>query len=71
MRTEEIVAKALEKVGNDRYLLSNMIFTRIKQLENGAQPLVKADVKLEKLSDIAIREIACEKIALDKIIAEK
>ena len=58
MRTEQIVAKALEQVNNDRYILSNMIFKRVKQLNNGAQILIKADLRTEKLTDIALREIA-------------
>ena len=57
MRTEQIVAKALEQVNNDRYILSNMIFKRVKQLNNGAQILIKADLRTEKLTDIALREI--------------
>ncbi|MDU7692807.1 MAG: DNA-directed RNA polymerase subunit omega [Helicobacter sp.] len=71
MRTEEIVAKALEQTQNDRYILSNMVFARVKQLENGASPLVEANIKTEKLSDIAMREIALGKIQIEKIIEDK
>ncbi|CBG39853.1 DNA-directed RNA polymerase subunit omega [Helicobacter mustelae] len=68
MRTEEIIAKALEQTSNDRYVLANMVFVRVKQLENGARPLVTpADVKVDKLSDIAMREIAEGKIHIEKI----
>lgn len=67
MRTEQIVAKALEQVNNDRYILSNMIFKRVKQLNNGAQILIKADLRTEKLTDIALREIAEGKLVLDRI----
>ncbi|CCB79594.1 MULTISPECIES: DNA-directed RNA polymerase subunit omega [Helicobacter] len=67
MRTEEIVAKALEKVDSDRYVLSNLIFSRVKQLGAGAHPLVPVDTKIHKLTDIAILEIAEGKISLDRI----
>ncbi len=68
MRMEEIIAKALEKTLNDRYVLANMVFTRVKQLENGAQPLVNIDIKTHKFSDIAMMEIAEGKIGVEKII---
>lgn len=68
MRTEEIAAKALEKTGNDRYILSNLVFARAKELSNGAKPLVDGvDLKIHKLSDIAMMEIAQEKITLTEI----
>ncbi|MDD6055902.1 MAG: DNA-directed RNA polymerase subunit omega [Helicobacter sp.] len=67
MRTEEIASKALEKVNGDRYLLSNILFTRIDELSRGAKPLVNKDVKVHKLADIALLEVAEGKIALEKI----
>lgn len=67
MRTEEIAAKALEKTGNDRYILSNLVFARTKELSNGAKPLVDMDLKVHKLADIAMMEIAEEKITLASI----
>ena len=67
MRTEKKKKKALEQVNNDRYILSNMIFKRVKQLNNGAQILIKADLRTEKLTDIALREIAEGKLVLDRI----
>ena len=67
MRTEEIAAKALEKTGNDRYGLSNLVFARTKELSNGAKPLVDMDLKVHKLADIAMMEIAEEKITLASI----
>ncbi|MCE3036351.1 DNA-directed RNA polymerase subunit omega [Helicobacter sp. faydin-H20] len=67
MRMEEIIAKALEQTSNDRYILSNMVFARVKQLENGAQPLVSANIKVDKLADIAMMEIAAGKIKLEKM----
>lgn len=67
MRTEEIAAKALEKTGNDRYVLSSLVFARTKELANGAKPLVDMDLKVHKLADIAMMEIAEEKITLTSI----
>lgn len=66
-RIEEIASKALEKVGYDRYLLANMIFVRVEELNKGAKPLVKCDIKKQKMSDIALLEIAEGKIALQKV----
>lgn len=67
MRTEQIAAKALEQVNNDRYVLASMIFKRVKQLNNGAPNLVGANLKLEKLADVAMREIAEGKLVLERI----
>ena len=67
MRVEEIASKALEKVNGDRYLLSNILFARIDELSRGAAPLVNKDVKKDKLSDIALLEVAEGNISLDKI----
>ncbi|GAA7258103.1 DNA-directed RNA polymerase subunit omega [Helicobacter pylori] len=67
MRTEEIAARALEKTGNDRYILSNLVFARTKELSNGAKPLVDMDLKVHKLADIAMMDIAEGKITLTSI----
>lgn len=67
MRIEEIASKALEQVKGDRYLLSNILFMRIDELSRGATPLVNKDIKTDKLSDIALLEVAEGKISLDKI----
>ena len=67
MRVEEIASKALEKVNGDRYLLSNILFARIDELSRSAAPLVKKDIKRDKLSDIALLEVAEGKIGLEKI----
>lgn len=59
MRLEKIIAKALEVVGNDKYLLANAVGKRAKQLtKDGMAPLVEMDVKKHKATDIAIYEIA-------------
>ncbi|CAM3270025.1 DNA-directed RNA polymerase subunit omega [Helicobacter labetoulli] len=67
LRTEEIAAKALHRLQDDRYLLANLVFERVKELGNGAKPLVDMDVKLHKLPDIAMREIAEGKIEFTSI----
>ncbi len=67
LRTEEIAAKALKRVHNDRYLLASVIFERVKELGEGAKPLVDMDVKTYKLPDIAMREIAEGKVELTSI----
>ena len=58
MRVEEIASKALEKVNGDRYLLSNILFARIDELSRRAARLVNNDVKKDKLSDIALLDVA-------------
>ena len=67
MRIEQIAAMALDTVNGDRYLLSNILFTRIDELSRGAKPLVSKDVKINKLSDIALLEVAEGKISLDRV----
>ncbi len=66
MRIEQIVAKALKKVDDDKYLLSIIVAKRAEQLANGAAPLVKVDNK-EKFTDIALKEIADGKVGLESI----
>lgn len=64
-RMEEIAAKALEKMNNDRYKLSLMVAKRAEDLANGAMPLVELDKSKVKLADIALVEIAEDKITLE------
>lgn len=70
MRTEQIAAKALEKVDNDRYILSLIVAKRAKELSDGVAPLVKVDKSKMKFCDIAMLEIAEEKISYDGMISE-
>ena len=59
MRIEEILSKALEKVNNDRYILSLAVGKRADELSKGAKPLLEnTTVKNMKYTDIAINEIA-------------
>lgn len=66
-RTEEITAKALSLVGQDRYRLVMIVSKRAEQLSNGAEPLIKADKNKQKFTDIALLEIAEGKVRLDSI----
>lgn len=43
MRTEQITARALKQVGDDRYKLSLIVAKRAEALANGAVVLVEAD----------------------------
>jgi len=57
MRIEEINAKALDRVDYDRYLLSVAVAKRVKELFNGARPLVEVKGNIQP-TEIAIMEIA-------------
>ncbi|MBT0879151.1 MULTISPECIES: DNA-directed RNA polymerase subunit omega [unclassified Campylobacter] len=70
MRTEQVAAKALEKVGNDRYILSLIVAKRARELSDGAEPLVKVEKGKMKFTDIAMLEVAEEKIIFDGVINE-
>ncbi|OIN33163.1 DNA-directed RNA polymerase subunit omega [Campylobacter jejuni] len=67
-RIEEVAAKALEKMGNDRYRLSLVAAKRAEQLANGAVPLVDFDKNKNKFADIALYEIAENKITLEGLV---
>ncbi|EAB5284420.1 DNA-directed RNA polymerase subunit omega [Campylobacter jejuni] len=67
-RIEEVAAKALEKMGNDRYRLSLVVAKRAEQLANGVTPLVDFDKNKNKLADIALYEIAENKITLEGLV---
>lgn len=62
---EEIAAKALQVMKNDRYKLSLAVAKRAEDLANGAAPLVELDKNKVKLADIALIEIAENKITLE------
>ena len=57
MRIEEILSKALEKVNNDRYILSLAVGQRADELSKGAKPLIEVK-KNTQPTEIAIMEIA-------------
>ena len=64
MRTEQLTAKALEKVDFDKYLLANAVGKRAEAIANGAQVLLDIDTSNMKYSDIALQEIAEGKITV-------
>jgi DNA-directed RNA polymerase subunit omega len=70
MRLEKVIATALKNAGDDHYILSLMVAKRANELSEGAEPLIKADKNIQKLTDIALQEIAEGLIELDKIIEE-
>lgn len=68
MRLEEIAARALKMVGDDRYKLALVVAKRAEALAGGAKSLLDIDVSKMKFSDIALREIAEGKIGLEGIV---
>ena len=70
MRLEKVIATALKNAQDDHYVLSLMVAKRANELSEGAEPLIKADKNVQKLTDIALQEIAEGLITLDRIIEE-
>ena len=68
MRSEEVAARALKLVGDDRYKLALVVAKRAEALAGGAKSLLDIDVSKMKFADIAILELAEGKIALDGIV---
>lgn len=58
-----LLSKALKRVQN-RYLLVNILAKRVRQLKDGARPLLDAG------SDISLEEIALLEISEGKITSE-
>lgn len=71
MRTEQITAKALKRVGDDRYKLSLVVARRAEALANGAEVLVNTDTSKMKFADIALLEVAEGKVGLEAIVDGK
>jgi len=71
MRIEEILALALERVGNDRYILSLAVGQRADELSKGAKPLLDNSLlKNMKYTDIAINEIAKGLLKIEGFVEE-
>lgn len=68
MRTEQIVAKALENFGADRYKLALSVAKRTRALSAGAQTLLDIDTRKMKFADIALLEIAEGKVEIEAIV---
>jgi len=64
MRTEELTAKALEKVDFDKYLLANAVGKRAEAIANGAPSVLEIDITGMKYTDVALQEIAEGKITV-------
>ena len=64
MRTEQLTAKALEKVNFDKYLLANAVGKRAEEIAKGAEVLTEMDTTGMKYTDIALAEIAEGKITV-------
>ncbi|AQW81793.1 DNA-directed RNA polymerase subunit omega [Campylobacter pinnipediorum] len=71
MRTEQITAKALKQVGDDRYKLALVVSKRAEAIANGADVLVELGNEKLKPADIALLEVAEGKIGLDAIVEKK
>lgn len=68
MRIEEILAQALAKVNNDRYVLSIAVGQRADELSKGVKPLLDSNqTKNMKYTDIAIKEIAAGVLTIDSV----
>lgn len=71
MRIEQITARALKQVGDDRYKLSLVVAKRAEAIANGAEVLVDISTAKLKPADIALLEVAEGKIGLEAIVEEK
>ena len=66
IRLEQIAAKALDNLDQDRYLLAKAIGKRAEELSKGATPLIEGmDIKHNKATDIALKEIAEGKLKVE------
>jgi len=70
MRLEQISAKALKYVGDDRYLLAKVVSQRSAELKNGATTKLNVDFKKYKYADLALMELAEGLINIDSITHE-
>lgn len=71
MRLEKITAKALQNMNNDRYLLSIAVAKRVEQLSAGEEPTIDIDKKKYKFTDIALMEIAQNRLDMTEITNKK
>ncbi|AXX91748.1 DNA-directed RNA polymerase subunit omega [Malaciobacter molluscorum LMG 25693] len=68
LRLEERISKALEKVNNDRYILSIAVGQRADELSKGAKPLLEQNTQNMKYTDIAIDEIANGLLVIEGLV---
>lgn len=62
MVIHDLLAKAAEVIPN-RFLLTKILFDRVRQLQSGAKPKVKVEEKTP-FEDIALKEIGEGKLEL-------
>lgn len=67
-RLEMLTAKALKRLGNDRYRLAMAVSQRANELSNGAKALVVVSDKNIKYTEVAIEEIAEGRVTIEAII---
>lgn len=68
MRLEQVMARALERVNNDRYILAIAVGQRADELSRGAKPMLEENTKKMKYTDIAINEIANGLLSIEGLI---
>ncbi len=71
MRLEKVIARALEKVNDNHYVLSIAIAQRAKEFANGEKPLNGMDLNKHKFTDIALHEIADGVLIVDGFVEEE
>ncbi len=67
MRLEQITADALKNMNDDRYLLSIAVSKRVEELSAGAEPAIDINKNKYKYTDIALMEIAQNKLDFNEI----
>ncbi len=67
MRLEQITADALKNMNDDRYLLSIAVSKRVEELGAGAEPVIDINKNKYKYTDIALMEIAQNKLDFGEI----
>jgi DNA-directed RNA polymerase subunit omega len=69
LRIEQIIAKALARLNNDRYILSIAVGQRADELSKGASSLiVDVDTTEMKHTDIALIELADGLLEVDGLV---
>ena len=64
-RIEQSIIQALKRVDNNKFKLNILVAKRANQLMEGADPLIDINYEHYQNSDIAILEIAQDKLDID------
>lgn len=67
-RLEQSITKALARVGNNKYTLSIIVSKRANELMQGDDPKIDIEYEHYKESDIAILEIAQDKLDINRFL---